>query len=108
MSSMRWEDGTRVTTVHSRYHIGTPADGSLRETAQTRAEAFRTANAICNRERVVVTVYDSMARVGAGELWTFEPHPDASVNSNETWKLPTRRRECAPNSPRIGRPMTGT
>lgn len=65
----------RFTTVHSRYHVlgFIGGEGELAETCQTRTEAFRVARAYLGpRDYERVQVFDSMARLGAVELWELE------------------------------------
>ena len=81
-------DARRVTQVHSRYHVGNPVIG-LAEVFRKRAAAFEAACRLANKDNVTMTVFDSMARRGAGEVWEFFPSPDGGM---VTWKQPSRRK----------------
>ena len=83
------QDGAvRVSTTLTRFHVGAPEHG-LVEAFRRRADAFECACRYANKEGVMTTVFDSMARRGAGELWEFYPSPDGGL---VTWKQPSRRR----------------
>jgi hypothetical protein len=64
----------RVTTVHGRYHVGHPDEGLIAAVAR-KAEAFTTLADWHNNTDWLnpddATVYDSMARRGAAQLWGY-------------------------------------
>ena len=65
----------RCTQVHGRYHVGHPDEGLIATEAR-RADALNRLESWCDgttgysNEREA-TVYDSMARHRAAELWGF-------------------------------------
>jgi len=61
----------RYTTCHVRYQVA--FNGDLLEAFAKRQAAFDYACRVATSEKAVVEVFDSMARVGQGELWEIEP-----------------------------------
>jgi hypothetical protein len=62
---------------------------SLRETAGTRADAFRIACDIAERDQIPVTVHDRMAHLGCPQEWVI--HPGTGFK-NFLWLPPTKTR----------------
>jgi hypothetical protein len=83
-----WDGDMRKATVFTRYHVGAPSVG-LVETFSRQQEAFECACLHANKNGETTTVFDSMARHGAGELWEFEPSPSGGI---VRWKTPSRRK----------------
>lgn len=67
-----WAGDMRASRVLTRYEVGTKATG-LELAAPSRERAFEEALAIANKRGVVVTVADTMARVGCGKTWEIHP-----------------------------------
>ncbi len=83
-----WDGDMRKGTVFTRYHVGAASVGVV-DSYSRRAEAFKAACLHANATGETATVFDSMARHGAGQLWEFFPSPDGGM---VTWKQPARRR----------------
>jgi hypothetical protein len=65
----------RITTVHGRYHVAHPDEGLIATEAR-RADALSRLESWCDgttgyTDEREATVYDSMARHGAAQLWGY-------------------------------------
>lgn len=65
----------RYTTVHGRYQLSAEGDGFI-ETCMTKDDALRTALRIANARGYMISVFDTMARVGQGQVWEVHPGPN--------------------------------
>lgn len=100
-------EGTRYTTVHSRYHICEPICGLI-DAVSRLSDAFRIGDD--HAERVLtdgapfcarpfeIEVYDSMAREGYAQVWRRQPkrgtycmeHGD-KITMRSRWKVIRRK-----------------
>lgn len=62
----------RRTSCHTRYHLGQDGVGFV-DSARRRSKAFDAAVILANATGKTVSVFDTMARIGSGQLWEIHP-----------------------------------
>lgn len=82
----------QYTQVHGRFHVGCEGCGLI-EAVQVRVDAWRIALRHANRcQSALATVYDTMARVGQGQLWEIHAHSFSDVPGTSLMLPPAKRR----------------